>query len=275
MKSMYLFFNNTLQTEENFKITLSNRAFNYGDGLFETMIIHKSQLLHLHDHYERVTAGMKALSIEIPEYFKPETILEQAHVLVKENNINELGRIKILIYRKSGGLYTPGSSEAETLITVTPGRFSQEVKPKTFFFDEIKLHPSSISRFKTCNALPYILAAIEGKKRMADDMILSDTEGHIAECISSSIFWIRNDVFYTPSLETGCIDGIKRKQIIQFLREHRINCKEGKFSKQELLQAELVFTCNVTGLSVINEIHQQKFNASNALYEKLKNHFKN
>jgi 4-amino-4-deoxychorismate lyase len=273
MKSMYLFFNNTLQTEENLKISLSNRAFNYGDGLFETMMFHQNSILYLQDHYDRLKEGMTALSLEIPDFLKTERIVEIVQALIKENNVKGLARIKILAYRKPGGLLTPESCEADIMITAIQGQPCKEVKTNTFFFEEIKLYPSAISRFKTCNALPYILAAVAGKKINADDMILSDILDHICECINSNIFWIKDHTFYTPSLDTGCIDGIKRKQIIKFLKEHRINCKEGRFSKKDLLSAELVFTCNVTGTSVIQKIEDQSYKTTNELYESLGRQF--
>jgi 4-amino-4-deoxychorismate lyase len=274
MNYMYLFFNNILETEENFKIPFSNRGFNYGDGLFETMIFKNNSILYLQDHYERLTGGMKALSIEIPEFIHPDILLKSIQNLVNKNNINDIARIKILAHRKSGGLYTPASGEADVLITAGILQPNIEIKARAFFFEAIKLHPSAISGYKTCNALPYVLASIARKKMNADEMILTDAGDHIAECTNSNIFWIKDDTFYSPSLDTGCIDGVKRKQIIKFLKESRINYKEGKFSRKDLLKSELVFTCNVTGTSVIKEIENHLFATTHPLYEELKNNFK-
>jgi 4-amino-4-deoxychorismate lyase len=271
---MHLLFNNNLETEENFKIPLSNRGFNYGDGLFETMIFQNNEILYLQDHYERLTQGMKALSIEIPEFMQPDILLRSIQSLVNKNNIPDIARIKILVHRKAGGLFTPASNEADITISASPGQPAPEVKDIAFFFEDVKLQPSAVSFYKTCNALPYVLASIARKKMNADEMILSDTTDHISECTGSNIFWIKKDTFYTPSLETGCIAGVKRKQIIQFLKDHKIKCIEGKYPRKEIFAAELVFTCNVTGLSAIKQIDHQKFNTNNELYGKLKSGFK-
>jgi 4-amino-4-deoxychorismate lyase len=270
MKSMYLLFNNTLETEENFKISLSNRGFNYGDGLFESMIFQNHGILYLQDHYERIIGGMTALSIQIPEFFHPDTIQTSVQNLVSQNNIKDIVRIKILVHRKSGGLYTPASEEADITITAAPAQPAVAVKATALFYDEIKLFPSVISQYKTCNALPYVLASIARKKKGADEMVLLDTEDHIAECTNSNIFWIKDNTVYTPSLDTGCIDGIKRKQIFKFLKQHQINYKVGRFSKNEFLSADLIFTSNVTGTSVIEKIEGKVFKTSGELYEAIK-----
>ena len=64
------------------------------------------------------------------------------------------------------------------------------------------------------SALPYVMAGIEKQNRGLDDLIILSTKDHVSECIASNIFWLRKGTIYTPSLRSGCIEGIRRAQLI-------------------------------------------------------------
>jgi len=72
-----------------------------------------------------------------------------------------------------------------------------------------------VSAFKTLNALPYVLAGNYRKQLGVDEVILLDTHGHLAECVASNLFWLKDGMLYTPSLNTGCIGGIIRQQFFR------------------------------------------------------------
>jgi branched-chain amino acid aminotransferase/4-amino-4-deoxychorismate lyase len=133
------------------------------------------------------------------------------------------------------------------------------VKERAFFYDAVPLSFSDISPFKTCNALPYVLAAIAKTSREADDMVLLNVNGKVSECIASNLFWMKQNIVYTSSLQSGCIDGVMRKILIKGLSAVGYIIEEGLFSKETLLQADCVFCCNVAGLQFIEQIEQVRF----------------
>ncbi len=266
----YLLYNDNLIPENNFIINPYNRAFCYGDGLFETMIYKEGKLLFLEDHLNRLSEGLELLDIQLPTGITSSLLRDKVANLVHKNSLYNNARIKLQVWRKTGGLVTPESSEAEYTILASELKKPIEIKEKAFVSENIKLHYGDLSKFKTLNFLPYIQAGIEKKKRNADEIILKDIHNNISETSSSNIFWGKSDSLYTPSLETGCIDGIMRKQIIRFCEAENIKITTGLFPVSELNQAELVFTSNVNGLSLIQNVNDKKINTQYTIYQAIR-----
>jgi branched-chain amino acid aminotransferase/4-amino-4-deoxychorismate lyase len=150
------------------------------------------------------------------------------------------------------------------VITTQPCALPEvSVKEQAFFYDAVPLSFSVISAFKTCNALPYVLAAIAKTRAEADDMILLDVNGNVSECIASNLFWMKGKTVYTPSLLSGCIEGVMRKMLIKGLEAAGYTIEEGLFPKETLLQADCVFCCNVAGLQFIRQVEQVRFTDQN------------
>ncbi len=266
----YPIYNNNFVTENNFVLSPFNRAFCYGDGLFETMIFKDGKLLFLEDHLNRIHQGLKELDISFPDSLKKDFFHDLIVALVEKNNLHHNARIKLQIWRKQGGLISPESSEADYIILASEYKKAQEIKENVFVSEKVKLTATSLSKYKTLNFLPYIQAGIEKKKRNADEIIVTDVRGNVAEASSCNLFWGKSDMLFTPALETGCIEGIMRKQIIRFCEAEKIKVTEGLFPLSELLNAELVFTSNVSGLSLISSINDKKINTQYTLYQAIR-----
>jgi len=100
---------------------------------------------------------------------------------------------------------------------------------------------------------------MERDEKGFDDLILMDREGHVSECISSNVFWVKDNTYYTPSLRSGCIGGVMRNYIIDQLKESGVKLKKVMAKKHDLLNADAVFSTNVTGISVIRSIDNVTF----------------
>ena len=190
---MFLVYNSDILPEDDFRLSVNDRAFQYGDGLFETIRYETNRIWFWSDHFDRLTAGMSAMQFTPPDNFTAETVHAAILQLLSTNKLlNQPARIKIQVWRQSGGLYTPATNKANVLITARPGNsFSITEKAKTEIYDAFRLSPSPISAFKTLNSLPYVLAGLYKNQHLLDDVILLDTEGHLAECLASNLFWYR------------------------------------------------------------------------------------
>ncbi len=269
---MNIIYNFKLTKEISLLPNEGNRAFQYGDGLFETIIYQHKQIRFLPDHVERLTKGAEAFYMQLPNNFSLTYLQEAIHTLVQQNGLGDNARVRIHVWRKPGGTYTPVTNEADFCITAHAlAAPLPPVKHKVFFYEHFRLVVSPVSRFKTCNSLPYVMAGIAKTHRKADDMILLDVHGHVAECIASNIFWLQNGQLFTPSLEAGCIEGIMRKHILVTARDLQIVVHEGLFTKQELLNAEAVFCCNVSGLQIIHQVEETIFKEVNTIIASLIN----
>lgn len=256
---MDVIYNDQLITSEEVPLSFDDRSFQYGDGLFETIMYKEGKVRFFDLHMDRLAKGLQALSIAFPVIFSEKNFQKRLQQLATLNGHSKNARIKIQVWRKSGGLYTPLNNEANVLVTVAQPKERPRIIHHAAVSKKIKLSYSAYSTFKTSNSLPYILAGIEMKERNLNEIILTDTAGNISECSSSNIFWIKEGQLYTPSLSTGCISGIMRRHIIkQAVAEGRqINEVEEPVDILEF--AENVFCCNVTGVYAFERIDAIKF----------------
>lgn len=256
---MYIFYNGKIIDDTELKISRDNRAFMYGDGLFETIISRQHQINLEQYHKDRIMAGMEAMNLAYPEELTVDSIFRDITQLVKESGYQS-ARIRLQVWRRSGGLYTPENDVCEILATCAVFKPSQEsVKEKVSFSKSVQLVKTNWSDFKTISATPYVQAGIEKTQRGLDDLIILDQNGHVSECTSSNLFWKKGDTYFTPSLKTGCIAGIMRKHIITQLNKYNIAIGEGEYLPQELLDAKEVFTTNVTGIQPVFSIDKQQY----------------
>lgn len=266
----YLVYNRDIIDDSKNFLSGNNRAFLYGDGIFETLILNKNRLMYLEDHFTRLKDGLATFGITQPEFLNPAFLQSQTLRLAEMNHLSSPARIKILLWRKSGGLYTPLTHDAELIVTAEPFIPGRNVKSKVLFYHDIRKSASSISRFKTINAAPYVLASIAKSKLQADDMVLFDSEGHVSECTSSNLFFIKGDILYTPSIDCACIEGILRKQIIDFCEKKKIKIETGRYTPEHLLQADFAFTSNIAGLISISQIEGTKYKTTSEIFDVLK-----
>ena len=257
---MLLSYNFKQIEEKELVIPYNDRGFSYGDGLFETIIYHKQKIRFLKDHLKRLKKGMKAFGFEGVNGLKKDLLEQQILHLIQNNNLTGKVRVKIQVWRRSGGLYRPNNNHFNILISV-------KEEPETFHFktlklgfsEKVNLSYSAYARYKTSNALPYIVASIEKEKRGLDDLILTNEQGFVAECTSSNIFWVKNNIVFTPSLLSGCIAGIARKKLIEKLVKANFTVKKVLLKKKKLLEVDSIFLTNVSGVMHAKSLEGQHF----------------
>lgn len=248
--AMNLVYNSDMLAHDAFGLTAGDRAFQYGDGLFETIRYEAGRLWFWPDHAERLWAGMNALDLQLPGGQTPDGLYERIGQLIATNH-PEGGpvRIKLQVWRQPGGLYTPATSAANLLITTAPGQpFTVTNKSKIGIYDAYRLYSSPVSAYKTLNALPYVLAGRYKVQHGFEDVLLLDTDSCLAECLASNLFWFRNGVLHTPALSTGCVNGIARRQLVRLFPGQQ----EGHFRFDALATADVVFAANVMGIQLFS-----------------------
>jgi len=259
---MYIFYNGELIDDSELNMHQNNRAFQYGDGLFETMIYDHGDIKFTDLHQERLISGMNVLGYSLPEGITIDGIFDKLNDLVTLAGLTS-ARIRLQLWRKTGGLYTPTSNKVDILATCRAHEENNAmIKESVGISEVVQLTSTPWSRFKTTSAMAYIQAGIEKTARSLDELILLDQNGNISECTSSNLFWKIGESYYTPSLDTGCIDGILRKHIINTLQENSVKINIGKYPLEALEQASEVFTSNVTGTCPIRRIDSWSYNTN-------------
>jgi branched-chain amino acid aminotransferase/4-amino-4-deoxychorismate lyase len=268
---MFLLHNFRFIPKDKFSLSYSNRSFQYNDGLFDTLILDKGQVRFLADHLERMQQASQLLQFALPiELHQPDVL--QGYILQlaeKTNLLHRLARIKVHVWRSPGGLFTPDQHTVETLVTIQPQAAVSKIIPRVDLAITVHNTYSPLSFFKGPFATQYVLASLEKKQKQLDELILLDAAGHVSECLTANIFWVKENTLYTPALATGCIAGILRKNILQVSAREGIKVEEGIFTLQDLLAAEAIFTSNVTGLRPIQFLQQTEFSTSHSLLNRL------
>ena len=212
----------------------------------------------------------------------------------KENLIMDF-KARLTVFRSEGGLYTPTTSQVEFVIvlqeieklkylgksfentnfdTITLGNL-EKLQKSYVFFDELPLFPSRFSAFKKIDALPYILAGKYKKEQNAEEVFLINSNGKIAEAGAANVFILDKKLskpknnqlhFITPPLSEGSVMGTMRNFVIENKNKYKNNTKdnfnitfqEKKITKEELNQAEIIFTTNAIQSIQIIKITTQK-----------------
>lgn len=248
---MFLVYNGDIIAETGLSLSTNDRAFQYGDGFFETIRYERGQLQSWPDHADRIQEGLQALRLILPDSVPLSTFPQLIEQLVTANQLQQqVARVKLQIWRQPGGLYTPSTHQANILITARPGQpFAISHRPNVGIFDAVRLSASPLSGIKTLNALPYVLAGLAKQEGPYDDMLLLDQHGHLAECIASNLFWFQGNQLVTPALATGCINGITRRRLLRIFP----NTQEGLFTPDALADADAVFAANVAGIQFFTQ----------------------
>ncbi len=245
--------------------TSENRAFKYGDGLFETIRCYKTRPLFFEEHYNRLLRGMSVMKMMVSALPGINALSEHIESLIVRNRIFTDARIRLSVFRREGGLYTPENNNIAWLLESSP------LPDKGFHLNENGLRigtysgfPKSwnlLSPYKTLNTTPFILAGLYKKENHWDDCLIENQDKKLIESISSNLFWVKNEILFTPSVSSGCVEGIMRGQILSFAREYNIPIKEVPGTKiEELLNAEEVFLTNsVSGVKWVVALEQKRY----------------
>lgn len=253
---MEVLFNGQLYKEQEFKLRKDNRAFCYGDGLFETMVIHRGSCSLLQDHYERLKRGALLLHLHLPFTLAE---LESLIWQLATRSSHPLLRVRLQLWRRSGGLYTPIEEKTDYLLTAAPFHKPEKRKESAGFARTIHLSCSAYSSLKTMNALHYVIAGIERQQKGWAEIILTNEKGQVAEAGAANLFWLKDGNWYTPHLQSGCIAGVMRSYLLRQFKNRKQEVKEVLLPKEKLKEADALFGCNVTGVFSIIELEGHVF----------------
>mgnify|MGYP003633850937 FL=1 len=251
-------------------IQVNNRGLNYGDGIFETIKFANNRLNFWEDHYFRLMASMRIVRMDIPMTFSPEYLEEEIRKTLAANNLSDkAARVKLLVVRKAGGLYTPETNDIDFLIT------TDELSVNTYLLNEKGLNIELYKDFyknsgllgtiKSTSAQLYTVASIFRKENEYDECLLINERKEVVEAISANIFLLKGDVLITPPLDSGCLKGIMRKKVIEFAPQIGLIIKEEAFSPFALQKADEVWLTNsIKGLQWVGQYRKKSYSHEKA-----------
>ncbi|WP_291288007.1 aminotransferase class IV [Flavobacterium sp.] len=269
-------FNGTIVAEEENVLT-QNRAFLYGDGVFETVKIVNNKILFLEDHYFRLMASMRVVRMEIPMNFTMEYFEEQLLSLVQQKGISAAARARITVFRKEGGFYLPKTNEVSFLIHATALEgvlYALNTRDyEVDLYKDFYITKQLLSSIKTTNKMINVTGSIFAHENgLANCVLLNDTK-NVVEVLQGNLFMVVGKKLITPPISEGCLNGIMRKQILALAKKvEDIEVVEEIISPFDLQKADELFLTNVImGIQPITKYRKKEFtsNLAHLLVQKL------
>jgi aminodeoxychorismate lyase len=264
-----IFFNcnGKLYKENEPVIGPANRGLRYGDGVFETMKMTDGNIFFANEHFARLWKGLQTLQFEIPKHFTPEKLTGEINTLAVKNQHQKAARVRFTVVRGNGGLYDAANHQPNYIIETWPlPENSNTLNTNGLvigLYNDVKKSCDVLSNIKHNNYLPYVMAALYAKKQKWNDAVVLNTNGNICETAIASIFLIKNGVVFTPALSEGCVAGIMRQQVIEFLKSNGYEIIQTAVTLQMLLTADEVFITNaIYNIRWVQSINDKQYSSS-------------
>jgi branched-chain amino acid aminotransferase len=238
-----VFLNGQFVPEDRAVVSVFDRGFLYGDGLFETMRVYRGRPFRWQQHWERLQRGAEFLKINLS--YSSEELRRHLDKLVEKNKMPD-ALLRVTLSRGVGVRgYSPKGAENPTMVMSlhpAPSLESNSLPHWKLITSSHRLPANEpLAQFKTCNKLAQILARAEADAAGADEALLSNTDGFIVEGASSNLFWINCETVCTPPLVAGVLPGVTRGVVLEICEKLGLELDEKNITAEQLKDAEGVF----------------------------------
>jgi branched-chain amino acid aminotransferase len=242
----------------------NNRAFCYGDALFETIRCLGTQPHFIDLHMKRLYKGMQALKMLPSDDLSHNNINKYIEKLLNKNRVFKGARIRLTVFREQGGLYSPVNNTVSWLMessAIENEHYKLETKGQVIdIYDGLHKPVNSLSALKTTNSLIFVLAGIFRKENNLDECLIFNQYGRICESISSNVFIAKDNKIITAPLSEGCIEGTMRHIVIELAREIGYTVEERGILEKNLIEADEVFLTNaIQGVKWVSAYRERRY----------------
>ena len=238
---MLVFLNGRFVPKAQAVVPINDRGFMYGDGLFETTCVVNGRPFRVAQHLERMMRGADFLKIKCP--FTVKKLQDFAGQLIGKNKMPD-AILRVTLTRGTGDRgYTPEPDGKPTVVmtlhTAPPLAHCHSWSLVTSSFRVPAGDP--LAAFKTMNKLTQVMARMEAMERGADEALLLNPQGEVAETASGNLFWIARDRVCTVPLSCGGLPGITRAVVLEICRTLGIHTNERVIHPGALRRAAGIF----------------------------------
>ncbi len=251
---MWVYLNDQFVQKEHARVSVFDHGFLYGDGVYETLRVYQGRIFLWERHMARLRRSCKLIGLELS--MKDGEWMAICRELLVRNRLQNAG-LRVTISRGEGDVGIDPRLCAHPTVVVM-------AKPVVTYTDQQReqgmvLHLAAVRRnpelaqspqIKGLSFLNNILAKQEAIQVGADDALMLNMEGNLAECTTSNIFFVKRHRLYTPAVECGILPGITREVIVELAKERGVGVEEGQYTMEQLLQADECFLTN-TGIEIM------------------------
>lgn len=243
--SLQVFIDGELYPEADAKISVFDHGLLYGDGVFEGIRFYNGRVFKLDEHIDRIFDSAKAIHLTI--HCSHADVCEAVLNTIRANKLED-GYVRLVITRGTGGLgLSPYLCEKESIVVIAS---KISLYPAEDYESGLKLvtcstrrptHDSLSPAVKSLNYLSNVMAKIEAIAAGAEEGVMLNQSGLVAECTGDNIFIVKKGEIATPPVAAGMLDGITRRVVIDLAREHGYTLLEREMGRYDLYTADEVF----------------------------------
>ncbi len=226
------------------RVSVDDRGFILGDGLFETMRAYHGRIFQLSAHLDRLYSSCAAFNLKPP--WPPQKMEEMAGGLVEKNGLAS-ARVRITVTRgrHTGAMGLAPSASPTLFISADPlSEKTGERGLKLMTADVRFSEHNPTFRHKTLSRLPHLAARAQAEAAGGDEALILDERGNVACCSTGNLFALQYGQLFTPPLTGPILPGVTRALVLRLAGEENIPIREGYFSPLMLAGADEVFMTN-------------------------------
>jgi len=252
-------------TDSSLNQLYNNRAFLFGDAVFETLKVLDNKILFFEDHYFRLMSSMRILRMEIPMNFTMEFLEKQVLSLVAQQDKAPSYRIRITVYRDAEGFYLPKTNDVGYIINALPlqsALYTIVDQPyEVDLYKDFYVTKQLLSSVKSTNRAINITGSVFANENGLQNCLLVNDSKNVIEALNGNLFMLIDKKLITPPVSEGCIGGILRKQILNIAKKiEGIEVVEEPISPFELQKADELFITNIImGIQPITKYRKKEF----------------
>jgi branched-chain amino acid aminotransferase len=241
-------------TAEEARIPVLDHGLLYGDGVFEGIRVYGGEPFLLDEHLDRLEASARALVLTLPA--ERTSIAALCREAARRAGLED-GYLRLVVTRGVGALgVSPHTCARASLIVIAAPLI---LYPPERYRDGVRLVTSSLRRsasdalppqVKSLNYLTSVLASIEARRQGADEAVLLNAQGLIAECTADNLFLVSRRRVLTPAVASGALAGITRALVLRLLGEQGIECAEAALTPADAWTADELFLTG-TGAEIV------------------------
>lgn len=235
----FVCFNGEIRDARQPLFTAQNRSFRYGDGVFETMKVHRGKAPLATLHFERLFLSLNLLGLR--PRFSGEELGKHIMETCEKNGCAGLARVRLAVYR---------TDENQAGFVIEAGALSDDANKLNEKGWVIGLYPyarkstDALANLKSANFLPYVLADRHAKENGLDDCLVLNCDNRVADASKANIFLVKKGEIFTPALHQGCVSGVMRGFLIDGLKKTDFPVHQQEIKEADLLEADEVFLTN-------------------------------
>jgi len=238
---MLVFLNGQFLPEAQAAVPVNDRGFLLGDGLFETMRVVHGKPFRCAQHLERLARGADFLKIKCP--FTPRELEQFAGQLIEQNKMPD-AILRLTLTRGPGGRgYTPNRKCQPTVVmTLHPAPLLANPVGWNLVTSSFRIPAADpLAAFKTTSKILHVMARAEAVEQGADEALLLNTNGDVAETAGGNLFWIHDDTICTVPVECGALPGITRAAVLEICQSRGLKTRQRAIQPEALRNSTGIF----------------------------------